>query len=192
MWKTWKTPIIAIGIILVVSSIPWIRNQPIFPLLLVLAILAFAVLTASSFAQTLSAAWKQIRQPADWARFNWRSASARNRLLGGAFVVVLILVVPHYMATTNGAYQPAVATAHQSPLLGKAMGEPVTEAWYSDGKVGWGNPATAELRIPVQGPTRSGNLWAKAFKNDGVWKLTELTLEFTQPGERIDLLNKKN
>lgn len=188
MWKIWKAPLIWMGIVLAASSIPWLRDQPIFPLLLAVAIFAFAVLTAYSLAQTLSVTWKQVRQPRDWTHFEWQSPRIRNRLLGGAAVLVMMLVLPHYIATTGDAYQLAVATAHQSPLFTKAMGDAVTEGWYSEGNVEWGKSATAELRIPVQGRTRNGYLGVQAVKNDGVWKLTELTLELTQPDERIDLL----
>jgi Cytochrome oxidase complex assembly protein 1 len=120
----------------------------------------------------------------------WSSARSRNLLFGAAFVIVLMLTVPHFMATTSGAYKLAVATAHQSPQFTEALGNPVAEAWFSEGKEEWGNPARAEMLIPVRGRMRKGNLRARAIKDGGRWQLTELTLELTQPDEHIDLLSK--
>jgi hypothetical protein len=120
----------------------------------------------------------------------WLSARSRNLLFGAAFVIALMLTVPHFMATTSGAYKLAVATAHQSPQFTEALGNPVAEAWFSEGKEEWGNPARAAMLIPVRGRMRKGNLRARAIKDGGRWQLTELTLELTQPDEHIDLLSK--
>ena len=118
------------------------------------------------------------------------SPRLRRFLIAAAVVVALILTVPHFVATTSGAYKLAVATAHQKPQFTQTLGAPVTEAWFSEGRQVWGNPATAEMRIPVSGQIRSGNLRARAIKDVGHWRLTELTLELTSPDERIDLLAK--
>ncbi len=118
----------------------------------------------------------------------WSSAKLRNRLLAAALVILPMLTVPHFMATTSGAYKLAVETAHQTPHFTAALGTPVTEAWFSEGKEQWGNPQTAEMLIPVQGRMRRGNLRARAIKDGGRWRLIELTLELTQPDESIDLL----
>jgi hypothetical protein len=111
-------------------------------------------------------------------------------LIAAVIIVALILTVPHFVATTSGAYKLAVATAHQKAQFKQTLGSPITEAWFSEGKQVWGNPATAEVLIPVRGQIRSGNLRARAIKDDGSWRLTELTLELTSPDEHIDLLGK--
>src|SRR4029077_9211159 len=118
----------------------------------------------------------------------WWSPRFRNLSLGAAFVLLLILAVPHFMATTSGAYKLAVATASQSPQFREALGVPVTEAWFSEGQEEWGNPAKATLVVPVHGRKRQGSLRALAVKEAGTWRLTELTLELTQSGDHIDLL----
>ena len=41
------------------------------------------------------------------------SARLRNLVIGAAIVVALILTVPHFVATTSGAYKLAMATARQ-------------------------------------------------------------------------------
>jgi hypothetical protein len=112
----------------------------------------------------------------------------RNLLLGAVLVLVLMLAVPYFIGTTSGAYKLAIAMAHQTPQFRESLGTPVTEAWFSDGKLVWGNPATAEMMIPVRGRMRRGNLRALAIKDGGRWRLTELTLELSQPDKHIDLL----
>ena len=77
------------------------------------------------------------------------SRRLRKLLSGAVFVLVLILTLPHFAATTSGAYKLAVATAHQTPQFGQALGTPVKEAWFSDGRIVLANPATAEMLIPV-------------------------------------------
>jgi hypothetical protein len=113
----------------------------------------------------------------------------RNLLLGGVLVYVLMLAVLHFGATISGAYKLAVTTAHEAPMFTESLGAPVAEAWFSDGKWVWGNPATAEMTIPVRGQMRKGNLRAMAIKDGERWRLTELTLELSQPDHNINLLS---
>ena len=79
------------------------------------------------------------------------------------------------MATSSGAYKLAVATAHRAEFNG-LLGTPVSEGWFSEGKIDVGNPATGDLLISVCGRLRSGNLRAFVVKDDGGWRLKDLTL----------------
>ena len=110
------------------------------------------------------------------------------RLVGATLILLLILTVPHFVATASGAYRLAVVTAHETPEFTELLGAPVQEAWFSKGKMDFGNPARADLLIPVVGSRRKGNLHVLAIKDDGQWKLTELTLELAQPYQRLNLL----
>lgn len=120
----------------------------------------------------------------------WSSARSRKLLWGGALVVILMLTVPHFVATNSGIYKLAVTTAHQSQQFRDLLGPPVSEAWFSEGTWQLGNSGKGEILIPVQGRMRRGNLRARASKDGGSWRLAELTLELTQPDEHIDLLSK--
>jgi len=120
----------------------------------------------------------------------WSSAKLRKLLWGAGVFIILILTVPHFMATTSGIYKLAVTTAHQSQQFKEALGLPVSEAWFTEGSWQLGNAGRGEILIPVQGRMRRGNLRARAIKDDGRWRLTELTLELAQPDEHIDLLSK--
>lgn len=108
----------------------------------------------------------------------------------GALVVILMLTVPHFVATNSEIYKLAVTTANQSQQFRDVLGPPVSEAWFSEGTWQLGNSGRGEILIPVQGRTRRGNLRAIGRKDGGSWRLTELTLELTEPDERIDLLSK--
>jgi hypothetical protein len=120
----------------------------------------------------------------------WSSARSCKLFWSASFVVLLMFTLPHFIATTSGAYKLAVATARQTPQFTEALGRPVSEAWFSDGKTEYGNPTKAELMIPVKGSRQKGDLRVLAIEEDGRWRLTELTLELTQPDKHIDLLSK--
>ncbi len=181
-----KTIAIVVGIVVAASCVPWLRHQHFFSVLVGLTAIVLIGFMAFGGLRALSARWRP--QQASSAQSGWWSPRFRNLLLGAAFVLVLMLTVPHFMATNSGAYKLAVATAHQSPQFMEALGAPVAEAWFSEGKEEWGNPAKATLMVPVQGQKRQGNLRAVAVKVDGEWRLKELTLELSQPEEHIDLL----
>lgn len=112
----------------------------------------------------------------------------RNLLTGSAFILILMLTAPHFLAVTSGAYKLAVATAHQRAEFNDELGLPVREAWFSEGKTQFGKRAKADLLIPVQGSKRKGTLRVLALKERENWELKELTLGLAQPEKRIDLL----
>jgi hypothetical protein len=187
-----RTVVIAVGIVVAASCVPWLRHQPFFSVLVGLTALALAGLTVFGGARALFAWSTQKHEQAGSAQSGHWPPRFRHLLLGAALVLVLMLTVPHFMATTSGAYKLAVATAHQSPQFKEALGVPVTEAWFSEGTTELGNQAKAEIVIPVHGRKRQGNLRALAIKDGGSWRLQELTLELTRSGERIDLLSAGN
>jgi hypothetical protein len=109
-------------------------------------------------------------------------------LIGVVLLVALLLTLPHFIAISSGAYKLATATAHARSEFNDALGPPIREAWFSEGTTRYGEPTNANLRIPVQGSKRNGSLRALAIKDQGNWRLKELTLELAQPEKRIDLL----
>jgi hypothetical protein len=116
------------------------------------------------------------------------TARTRNLLTASAFILILMLTAPYFLAVTSGAYKLAVAKAHQRAEFNDELGPPVREAWFSEGKTQFGERARADLLIPVQGSKRKGALRVLAIKDQENWKLKELTLELAQPDKRIDLL----
>src|SRR5713226_6139411 len=181
---------IVMGIVVAASCVPWLRHQPFFSVLVGVTTVGLIGLIVFGSARGLSTWSKQKHQQADSAQSGWWSPRFRNLLLGAVLVLVLMLTLPHFMATTSGAYKLAVATAHQSPQFREALGVPATEAWFSEGNIELGNEARAEIVVPVHGQRHQGNLRALAIKDGGSWRLQELILELTQSGDRIDLLPK--
>lgn len=183
-----KMVAIVVGIIVGASCIPGLRHQHFFSVLVGVTAVALIGLMVFEGMRAMST-WsrRKLLQPGS-TQSSWLSPRFRTLSLGAAFVLALMLTVPHFMATSEEAYKLAVATAHETPQFGETLGVPIREGWFSEGKVEFGNPARAELLIPVRGRIRNGNLRALAVKDDGRWRLKELTLELAQPDERIDLL----
>lgn len=183
-----KVIAIVVGIIVVASCVPWLRHQHFFSVPVGVATVALVGLMVVGGVRALPSWPKQKGPQADSAPSGWWSPRFRNLLLGATFVLALMLTVPHFVATTSGAYKLAVATAHQTPQFTEALGAPIREAWFSEGKTEYGSPTKAELTIPVKGSRQKGDLRALAIKDGGRWNLKKLTLELAQSGERIDLL----
>lgn len=183
-----RTIAIVVAIVVVASCIPWLRHQPFFSVVLGITAVALIGFMVFGGVRALFVWSTQKDRHTGPAQSGWWSPRRRYILLGAALTLVLILTLPHFMTTTHGAYKLAVATAHQSPQFREALGAPVTEAWFSEGKLEFGNETKAEMVIPVHGRRGEGKLRVRAVKDGGSWKLQELTLDLTQSDDHIDLL----
>jgi hypothetical protein len=175
-----------IGLIVVASCIPWLRHQRFFSAVVGIVAIALAVFLVIAGADALST-WRKGEQSGSKPS-GWLSPRVRNWLLLAVLLGLLIPLITQLMARRSDAYLLAVATAHNTPLFAQTLGAPAKEAWFSGGTIQYGNPAKAELTIPVEGSRYKGDLRAVAIKEDRNWKLIELTLVLDQSGERIDLL----
>jgi hypothetical protein len=179
---------IVVASVVAASCIPSVRHQHFFSVLVETTAVALVGFIIFGGVRALFTWSKQRRQQADLTQSRWRSLRFRNLSIGAALILALMLFLPHFMATSSGAYKLAVATAHQSAEFNELLGTPVSEGWFSESKIEVGNPATADLLIPVRERLRSGNLRAFVVKDDGGWRLKDLTLELAHPREPIDLL----
>lgn len=175
-----------IGLIVLASCIPWLSHQPFFSAVVGVVAIALAVFLVIAGAQAAST-WRK-RQQSGSQPSGWLSPRVRNWLLLALLLGLLIPLITQLIARRSDAYKLAVATAHNTPLFAQTLGAPAKEAWFSGGSVGYGNPTTAELTIPVSGSKQKGDLQVVAIKQGGQWRLKELTLELAGSGERIDLL----
>lgn len=48
--------------------------------------------------------------------------------------LLLVLVVPHFIVTSASIYKLAVATALKCPQFAEALGSPVREGWFPEGR----------------------------------------------------------
>jgi hypothetical protein len=111
--------------------------------------------------------------------------------LAATLLGVLVPPVFFFAAKRFDPYKLAIQTARQNRDFVDLLGSPVTEGWFFDGKEQLGDPATAQLLIPVRGSTRTGNLRVRAIKENGRWRLTQLTLELANPDKSVDLLEQE-
>ena len=182
-----KTIAIVVAILVGASCIPWVRRQQFFSTIIAATALAIFLLMAYGIAR-----WS-LRRASETQKA--RPLVPRKRLrviliLVPVFLLFLLLV-PHFVATSGGDYKLAVATAHKSPRLVEALGSPLKEGWFSEGKRETGDHAKSEMSIPIRGPKRAGSLRVFAIRDNGTWQLQELSLELTDPGEHIDLLSNR-
>jgi hypothetical protein len=176
------------AVVVAASCIPWLSHQGFFSVLLGITVLAlFGFMVFASF-HALSA-W-QMRWQSTPAQYRWRLIITPKQLCGWAIFLLLIATVPHFIAVSGGDYKLAVRTAHQSRQFNDLLGAPVQEGWFSEGKGTLEKPIRSEMMISVRGKKRKGNLRVQAAKDDGIWRLTELTLEIEGSSTPIDLLNK--
>ena len=90
---------------------------------------------------------------------------------------------------SSGAYKQALIAARADPAVAQALGAAIDAGFIVSGSVNVsGSSGDADLSIPLSGPKGKGTLHVRATKSMGEWQFTELVLEVTQTGERIDLL----
>ena len=168
--------VIVVGIIVAASCVPWLRRQHYFGL--IVGITVYALVGVMVFRGIVFCKQKwQSRGKVDSVTDGRQARRYRFWAVQGVIFLSLIVVLPHFMATSSGAYKLAIATANQAPQFTKVLGAPIREGWYSEGKVGGGPPAKADLLIPVQGRVRNGNLRVVAIEEG--W---ELAIEALDPG----------
>src|SRR5450755_1000856 len=124
-------------------------------------------------------------------RPRWLSRRFLMWILGCTLVGIVGPLPFHLVAKKFDPYKLAIQTARQNREFLDALGSPVKEGWFFDGQQQFGDPAAAEMMIPVRGSARAGNLCVRAIKNHGPWHLTQLTLELTKPDQSINLLAQK-
>ena len=185
-----KVAPILMGAIIGGSAIPWFRRQHLFEVLVGLAALTLFCFIVFRGIVVSFGMWRVWRERG-YVKFPLKPRRGYAILTGVGIFLLIILVLPHYLVTTSGAYKLAIETARRTQLFTDILGAPVTEAWFSDGKIELSHSGKADLLIPVQGSVRNGNLRVLAVKDNGVWQLKTLTLEVKQPPEAIDLLSNK-
>lgn len=185
-----KTAII-VGIIVLASCIPWIRRQHFFSVLVgLIAVALFAYLVFGG-ARAVGRWWRDRRLQEQATRIGRMRRMLPRMLAFLIFSLILALIVPHYFITSTEVYKLAVTTAHGETTFNEALGVPVHEGWFSEGNIHSGDSGTASLKIPVCGSIQKGNLRVIAIKENGNWRLKDLTLELAKSGRSIDLLKKE-
>ena len=133
----------------------------------------------------------QPPRPNWWSR-NWKwfvpvlCVAAVLLFVGGIALFVTLLFGT---MKSSGAYKQALVAVRADPAVAQALGTPIDAGFFVSGSVNVsGSSGDADLSIPVSGPEGKGTVHAKATKSMGEWQFTELVVEITATGERIDLL----
>lgn len=88
-------------------------------------------------------------------------------------------------------YQMAMDVLLDDPRAARALGEPIEAGFWVSGSIQQSNAdGEANLIIPVSGSHDRGRLYVYALREEGVWRLRQLTLETENYADRIDLLGE--
>lgn len=89
------------------------------------------------------------------------------------FVVLIFASIKN-----SGAYHLAIETAKSNPTVQQVLGVPVEDGLFSSGSVEENDSSgSADLEIPLSGPSQSGTLYVKAVKEENTWRLLSLVLK---------------
>lgn len=90
--------------------------------------------------------------------------------IGGIFYFVTGLM------KSSDAYVEAVQRAKKNPFVITAIGEPMSEGFFTTGSINLHNDdGSAKLHIPLSGPKGSGTIYVNATKTSGVWYYLNVT-----------------
>jgi hypothetical protein len=133
-------------------------------------------------------------KPSWWSR-NWKwfvpAGCLGLLVLSGASVIGLVSLLFAGMKSSD-VYQDALARARQHPALVQALGGSVEARWWLSGSVSVSGPSgTADIAIPLRGPSGSATLYVVAEKSAGQWRFTTLEAQVAGAQERINLLARE-
>jgi hypothetical protein len=128
--------------------------------------------------------------PPTWWGRNWKWVvpvlAAFLLALFAAFVLGVLGLVFGMMKSSE-PYRHAVGRAQSDPQVIAALGSPVMAGWFVQGSFTHdGASGTADLSIPLDGPTADGTLYVVAEKRAGEWRYDTLAVN-VEGGERIVL-----
>jgi hypothetical protein len=104
-----------------------------------------------------------------------------------AFIAGIVLVVFGFIRQSD-VYQYALERASSNEAVVEALGEPVGPGWYVSGSIDVeGGSGSADLAIPISGPSGKGTIFVVARKSAGLWEYDVLEVEVEGRGERIVL-----
>ena len=110
-------------------------------------------------------------------------------VLLAAFGIILMTVITSSFRHSD-VYQQAIAQARANTQVRERIGEPIKPDWLISGELNVsGSNGKANLVIPISGPRGRGRIHAVAEKSDGVWRFTDLQVDFADQSTSIDLLS---
>jgi len=96
------------------------------------------------------------------------------------------------MMKSSDAYQSAVQQARHNRAVITAIGEPITEGFFTTGSINTNDSSgSANLVIPISGPRGDAIIYVSATKDLGRWKFDDLVVDIEKTSDRIDLLQDR-
>lgn len=114
-----------------------------------------------------------------------------------AFVVGIFFIVMSAMKSSD-VYQFALESAKANPTVVEELGEPIKDGWFVQGSVKTSGAGDyAKLQIPINGPKKSGTIYAVASKGladngSDDWHYTTLEVAVEGRPGRIPLTEKNS
>ncbi len=157
------------------------------PALPVLPVVSSALPTAALPVEGESIRGPGVNIPSTSARKPAVGSSKKGKLLIGVVIGLVVfcaacifsfIVLIFASIRNSGAYQLAIETAKGNTTVQQVLGVPVEDGLFSAGSVEESDSSgSADLEIPLSGPSQSGTLYVKAVKEENTWRLLSLVLE---------------
>jgi hypothetical protein len=136
----------------------------------------------------------QPAQQQTWFQRHWKAV----------VITILVLVVASILAMVGGivglvmwsirqsdVFRMAMERARQNPQVVQQLGTPIEPGWLVSGSIQLENDAgTANLTIPIHGPSQKAKMYLDARKRMGEWTFNSLVVK-TASGEEIDVAAAK-
>lgn len=136
----------------------------------------------------------QNRNPNWWDR-NWKwfvPAVCVTFLLVVFSFIGLIFYGVSSMMKSSDPYQVGVQAAKENPEVVAAIGEPISEGFFTSGNINTnGSSGEANLAIPISGPKGDAIIQLDATQSLGRWTFKGLVVDIEKTNDRIDLLQEK-
>jgi hypothetical protein len=127
-----------------------------------------------------------------WWQRNWKwfvpvGCLGLIAMVGGAIVGLLFLVFG--LIKSADVYQDALSQAQNHPAVQRELGQPIEAGWLVMGNISLeGTSGEADITIPVSGPNGEARVYVVASKTAGQWTYQLLEVEFSESGQRLNLL----
>lgn len=168
------------------ALLAWIMKAPLLESILVGLAIALGVVFLVKLGQVMRATIAPGTGSLAIGGAQGPGRSWRRIAVGMGVLVLLALVGPQWAIARSDPYRLALEAARGSAACVEALGSPIEGRGLIKYHYAFGEPATADLTIPVAGPKGGGSLRLKAARAGGAWVLTELRLE--RPATQVPIV----
>jgi len=126
-------------------------------------------------------------QRSDWWTRNWKWC-VPVLIITSVLLIAGSIYSVFGLLKSSDPYVQAVARTKASPAVTSALGTPVTEGFFTTGRINFsGGSGNAQLAIPMSGPKGNATVYVIAQQTVGQWHFSALIVHIESTGKRIDL-----